>query len=172
MQVTVRWVHKYNPSVKDVEGPFEARENDFADLPSARAWLKKHGYTVGRATFRREGRKFVIFPTSRSASSPHSIIVSMTRHKRLTGGEIDAMARRLHTLRYPNPNQLARRLYRQGVRLAGRWTSEGTAEGHLREGGLAHSGHRWVGGVKEYPPYTSNSRDRTRRRTRRTRRSL
>lgn len=39
--VVIRYVHKYNPSFRDVEGPFLASESDLVDLESVRRWFKK-----------------------------------------------------------------------------------------------------------------------------------
>lgn len=149
MKVTIQYVHKTSPSFKDVAGPFDASPSDFETLDAARKWFKKHRITLGRVTFRKEGRRWVFFPASRMASSPHAIVVRPGTSLRLTGRELSEMSRRLKEKGYSQPGMYARKLYREGVRLDGRWTEEPGAEGHRAEGGHARSGRRYVDGVKE-----------------------
>lgn len=150
MKVVIESIHKVSPRFDDVEGPFEARTEDFETLEAARKWLARHRIKIGRANWRREGNRVIFFPSSRMSSSPHAIVIRPGSRQRLVGRELQEMARRLRQKGYSRPDFYARKLWREGVRLKGRWTDEeGTAEGHRQEGGLARSGRRYVSGVEE-----------------------
>lgn len=69
----IRYVHQISPSEKDVTGPFEVRETDFADLPGIRKWMKRHGQgNMGRVrSWRIEGNRVLVFPGPTGGMTTH-----------------------------------------------------------------------------------------------------
>ena len=149
MKVTIQSIHKTSPRFDDVEGPFDASPADFATLESARKWFARHRINLGRVDWCKKGRGWIFFPRSRFAASPHALIVEPGVKLRLPGREVREMALRLRQKGYSQPGMYARKLYREGVRLRGRWTEESGPEGHRAEGGHARTGRRYVSGVEE-----------------------
>jgi hypothetical protein len=71
----IHYVHRIAPSDKDVVGPFTVLATDFADMAGIRRWLKRNGQSpVGRAVFRVEGDRVLVFPSGRNIW--HSLIIT------------------------------------------------------------------------------------------------
>ena len=130
----VRFFHPINPRFDDVAGPFPITRSDVAEPADVRAWLKRHRLATGSgATVVRERGRIVV----RSKAATHVIEIGR-RAPNLVAREIVDMAERLRRGGFAEPHRYARRLYRDGVRLAGYWAEEPGV-----------SGGRYVRGLRE-----------------------